>query len=570
MSFHLIAAMLLLLQQAPVPKGSIEGTVVRNGTGEPIADARITFWKESRQPSRLADPSVTTDQNGKFVIADLDAGIYHLTVGANGFVQQAYGPRILGDAGDPGTPINLAAGQSVKDISVSMTPAGNVSGVIRDDLGRPAVGVQVQLLRATYNFMGQRTLISMGAAITNDRGEYRIFWVTPGRFYLSASSVSGPLALLIGSDGRGTSNVIQNNYASRFYPGVVDIADASVIEIQPGAELNAVNLSVSRQQLQKIHGHIIDLKTGRPPSAANISMESRSLAGGRSTFGLVNQSYNATDGTFEVRDVAPGTYVISTSLLDTSPTGVRTAVGGAAAAVTVADSDVDGITLNLGGTNSITGHLTMEGRELSTMPNFERIQVRLAPLDIIAGQSSPYSQPLHSDGSFTMIDVKPGQYQVRTCIALEFNPAGCAWSTPEFYLKSARFDSGDVLNTPLQFTGAVSTPLEIALSPKPGQLEGVVVNDKQQPAAGIDVVLIPDQHRERIDLYKFDTSDSSGHFMIEGITPGAYRAFAWEGLENFAYFDPDLVKRSELLAKPVRVSESEKLTVELKAIPAGK
>ena len=569
MRFHLVVAWMLLLQQAPVPKGSIEGTVVRNGTGEPIADARVTLAQQGANRQQSASPFVTTDDRGKFIFTGLDASSYRLTIGANGYVQLAYGQRV---PGDQGTPITLAAGQSVKDISVSMTPAGNVSGAIRDELGRAAVGVQVQLLRASYNVMGQRTLNNMGSATTNDRGEYRIFWVTPGRYYVSAGSFSGPasLARMLGADGGGASNVILNNYASKFYPGVVDIADASVIEIQPGAEMSAVNVSVSRQQLHKIRGRVIDLKTGRPPSAATISMESRSLSGGRSNFGSVSQSYNATDGTFEIRDVAPGTYVVSTSIQDASPAGVRTAVGGAAAAVTVADSDVDGITLNLGGTNSITGHLTIEGRELTAMPNFERIQVRLAPVDLLAGQSSPYSQPLHSDGTFSMNDVKPGQYQVMTCIALESNPAGCARSTPEFYLKSARFDSSDVMNTPLPFTGAVTTPLEIVLGSKPGQVEGVVVNDRQQPAAGIDVVLVPDQHRDRIDLYKVVTSGPSGNFTILGVPPGVYKVFAWEALEDFAYFDPDLVKRSEPLAKPVRVSESDRQTIDLKIIPSGK
>jgi hypothetical protein len=204
------------------------------------------------------------------------------------------------------------------------------------------------------------------------------------------------------------------------------------------------------------------------------------------------------------------------------------------------------------------------------MPNFERIQVRLAPVDILAGQSFPYSQPLHADGTFTMNDVKPGQYQVMTCIALESNPAACARSTPDFYLKSAQFDSSDVMNKPLQFTGTVSTPLEIILSAKPGQVEGVVVNGKQQPAARQDIVLVPDQHRDRIDLYKVAKSDPSGHFMIPGIPPGDYKAFAWETLEDFAYFDPDLVKRSEPLAKPVRISESDKQTIDVKLIPSGK
>ena len=55
-----------------------------------------------------------------------------------------------------------------------------------------------------------------------------------------------------------------------------------------------------------------------------------------------------------------------------------------------------------------------------------------------------------------------------------------------------------------------------------------------------------------------DPSDQSGHFIIRGIAPGDYKLFAWEDIENNAYFDPDFMRRSESSGKPVRVTESSK------------
>ena len=49
----------------------------------------------------------------------------------------------------------------------------------------------------------------------------------------------------------------------------------------------------------------------------------------------------------------------------------------------------------------------------------------------------------------------------------------------------------------------------------------------------------------------------------------AWKIFAWEGIENFGYFDPDVIRRAEALGKPVHVGESSKLSVEGKIIPAG-
>jgi hypothetical protein len=56
---------------------------------------------------------------------------------------------------------------------------------------------------------------------------------------------------------------------------------------------------------------------------------------------------------------------------------------------------------------------------------------------------------------------------------------------------------------------------------------------------------------------------------VQSLTPGDYKLFSWESLENFGYFDPDVMRRAETLGKPVHVGESSKLAVEGKIIPAG-
>jgi hypothetical protein len=49
--------------------------------------------------------------------------------------------------------------------------------------------------------------------------------------------------------------------------------------------------------------------------------------------------------------------------------------------------------------------------------------------------------------------------------------------------------------------------------------------------------------------------------------PGDYKLFGWEAPEQFAYFDSDFVQRFESQAKPVHITESGKLTVEVNVIP---
>ena len=140
-------------------------------------------------PPPPAIPSVITDREGKFVIPDLEAGSYRLTVSGSGYVRQEYGQRVFPGQG---TLLTLTAGQVMKDIVMKLTLTGNVSGRLRDMSGEPAVGVPIQLLKASYSPQGQKIFQSAGSTRTNDRGEYRLYWVTPGRYFLAAGSTAGP------------------------------------------------------------------------------------------------------------------------------------------------------------------------------------------------------------------------------------------------------------------------------------------------------------------------------------------------------------------------------------------
>ena len=103
----------------------------------------------------LPIPPVTTDNSGRFVFSDLEAGTYRLLISHDGYVRQEYGQRgFLGQ----GTPLILNAGDVVRDLAIRITPTGNVGGRIVDNSGRPAVGVPLQLMKPVYNRNGLRTL----------------------------------------------------------------------------------------------------------------------------------------------------------------------------------------------------------------------------------------------------------------------------------------------------------------------------------------------------------------------------------------------------------------------------
>lgn len=521
LAFILQQSAISIPQQA-TPKGSIEGTVVRIGTGEPISGVRVTLQTTSG-PGRGQERTVVSTESGEFVITDLDPGVHRIGVTAN------VGQRL---ATEPGSSVVfLAAGQMSKRVHLELMPAGSVSGRIRDSEGRTLVGLEVQLLWTTYEWGGRRSFHSAGSKMTDERGEYRFLSVTEGRYYLIAGSATGQLlsaSPVVGDSPNGAQE--QERYALTYYPGVLDLPDANVVEVQPGQNLAAFDFTVYAEETYKLRGRVIDSRTGQEPEAVTLWIQSETFTGEPIT-SPINMG---TNGEFEFRNLVPGSYTVEARILDKnqpdSPSRVSTS-----APITISNSDTDDVMVVVFPPASIPGRLTIDGQEVSSFRGLEHIRVLLA-----GGVSSRQSQTVNPDGTFRIDSVMPGQYQVIACLGGP-NSSACARSTPDFYLKYAQFDGQEVLNTPLQFLGTVGTALDIVLSPRPGRIQGTLLNEEDAPVAGVQAVLIPDHNRDRFDLYEFATSDPGGQFTIRGITPGVYKVFAWEALEENAYFDSDVM-----------------------------
>jgi hypothetical protein len=139
-----------------------------------------------------------------------------------------------------------------------------------------------------------------------------------------------------------------------------------------------------------------------------------------------------------------------------------------------------------------------------------------------------------------------------------------------FYLKSVRAGETEVLETGLDLTHGLPGPVTLVFGTDAGQVDGIVLNAKQQPAQVGTVVLIPkdEKQRQRRQLYKTATTDQYGRYTIKNVDPGEYKIYAWEDVEYGAYMDPDFVKPVEDRGQSVSVRPSGKESAQLKLIPA--
>ena len=532
-------------------KASIEGVVGELGTGVPIPNARVILTRaEEAAPGPFTPPSLpatTTDREGKYALGGLEAATYRVTVAAEGFARQS---KVH----------TLASGQALKDVRVNLTPTGTVTGHIRYSSGQPAAGVQVQLVSPVYGPDGERRLTSAGAGRTNDRGEYRVYWVTPGQYYVVAGSLDifGSFQSIESGGLGGSPNEYQiRKYGVIFHPGVSDPNDAAFVTVQSGIELK-LDLVVP-QQVYRIRGRVVDTRTGRWPASAQVTLGGRRLieGGAGSVMLWAIPAYNPADGTFEIREVPSGLYYLTVNLQE----GRSRAGASRPLPLVVAGADVNDVLLTVEPYVSIPGKVTTDGTELSSI---ELSRVRVS-LNLSAGgrrlRDTSYGAiggvpGLNPDGTFTLKDVMAGEYMLSVVLL-----------PPTDYIKQALYDGSDVLNGPLLVTSSGPGTLTIVLSSKGGQITGTVVDAKRLPARGVQAVLVPDDRRDRAELYKTAITDDAGRITLTGIAPGNYKLFAWEALEPYAYYDPKVIERFEQQGTPVHVTETSTVNVDVRVIP---
>jgi Carboxypeptidase regulatory-like domain len=599
-----VVTLALLLQNTPnllqVPKrpGILEGVVTRSDTDRPVAGARVTLTRVADpQGNAPADPgapgrggpqqpqgppTALTDDKGRFTF-QVEEGLYLVEVHGNGYVPQMYGGRF---AEDQGTPVSVTAGQPSRDVNITLTPAATISGRIRDESDRPLVNVPVQLLHYSYDYKGDRAYQPGSAVQTNDRGEYRMYWVTPGRYYVLAgrpTTGSNPMleimTLAIGGTG-AAGNRVPGVKGYAFYPGVVDISNARAVDLQPGTDLQAIDVTLAEKpRTYSIRGKLMDSRTGRAPPQANVFVSPQTPglqeSGIASRLVMQTRNYDSATGRIEIRDLAPGVYsvlAIVPDLLAASRRGPPNQSSGVLT-VNVSDADVEDIVLPVSPAGSIEGRLRVEGRLPASM-RIEELRIALLPTGAnsaaqqtmqtqLAASSGFYDSEAaqtRADGTFRMSNIPLGDYRLEVILG----PARRIGN--EGFIKEARFEGADVLNSPLHLSG--SGALDIVIAMGGGKLEGSVTDVRSHPASGAQVVLVPDRSRYRPDLYQTTMTDKNGRFSLSAITPGDYKVFAWELIEEFAWFDPDVLARFESRSRTVHVTETSSETVDVKVIQA--
>jgi len=521
---------------------TVSGMVVKLAGSAPLKSARAELRSMEDQSHAYA---ATTDADGRFTLKDVERGRYRLTVSRSGFVDQEYGQKT---PNDPGSILTLAPGQQVKDLLFRLIPWSVIAGRIRNEDGDPLPWVQITALREAYT-EGKRKLLPTAQVTTNDLGEYRLFGLRPGRYFVSATYSTKNQGLEQSGDAEdgGMAAAEENStqrYVPTYYPGTPDPAKAATITLKPGDEIPSVDILLQRVAAYKVHGRIYNMITHRTGKDVSIMMLPRNsqVAGYIVNF---EPAVLDKDGSFVLNDILPGSYSLSAYWFDEGKSYV------AKQNIEVGNADVEGVTLTIAPGTTINGRVIWDGK-----PSLEGDELSVSvysPEQIMDFGSAARLSP---NGAFTLKDIPESTYQ------LFVNGI-----SKDCYVKAIRYGMADALYDGFTVQRGTDASLEVTLSSRGARVQGTVTDADGLPLAGVWVVLVPEEaHRGQMQMYKETTTDQYGHFELRGISPGDYKLFSWDQVENGAWQDSEFLKPFESKGEEIELQEGDQKTVNLTAI----
>jgi len=566
----LIAWRIILAQQptAAIIPGMVQGVIVDAGNDLPLPKASVEL-------QRLGDTSTpivtTTDEHGIFAFKNISPGQYRLFATHSNYVRAEYGQRAITGAG---VPFLLEASKQIAEFRLALTPTAAVSGRITGQAGEPIGNADVVAFKSSFR-SGVRTLSAVRAVRTNDLGEYRLFWLTPGEYYIGVQAPDGVVTTTIlnnidGTDSSSlfitrrttrvvttlafsTSNASGQSNLITYFPGSIEGLAAQPIGLKAGADIRNVNIAVAPVQTRRVSG-IVTSQGGTSP------VQIRLLRSSQPPFQQYSASTDPNTGAFELTGVIPGPYI----LFANGPRGQSSQLA------FEVKNDVT-LSVTLKPEVALAIRIRMENQKADeTDPRLSRLRVDIVADPWINGAFSNRST-VPASGLLTA-SLPTGNYRVYVPPVLSQQATGqLAQEMQNTYVQSIKLGNVDVLNSGLHLDGEPGATLEIVLGSKPATVSGRALSDKQDPMPGAVLVLMPDEsHRSRKDMLRVATADLSGRFTFPNIVPGEYRLFAWEDIEMDAWLDPDFLKSYESRSVPLHVIEASEIHVEIPPLKPGR
>ena len=520
---------------APAPTGQLSGRVIAADTGAPVrsADIRLVGLKPD-----LSARMATTDDEGRFLLRDVVVGQYTLTLSKAGFVRGSFGLKKDGPSSFEVTP-----GQKIDFGDLALARGGVITGRVLDAAGDPLADVTVGAWRLTYMTPASGRVMRTRSFPTNDRGEFRLYGLQPGRYFVSAS---------LGAPGMAE--------APTFYPGTSTTADALAIEVKAGQESSGVSIQLVPNPYGAVAGTVTDSKG--TPYTAGVVWLIPARPDGVDLNSVQLTAIPDSTGRFKIVNVSPGDYrleVMSRAWLEkigSGGGGIGSAGLGEVASlpVTVMSGRTEEVAVQAGPGFRVRGHVFIDGAPASGAASTAIRVAAYSTSTNISGTGVPAGAEVLPDGSFVLTGVQ-----------------GPRLFRPEKPVAKAYFDRAtagglDVTERAFSITADV-TGVEIHLTTRPARIEGTVRDAGGAAIRDANVLVFSTQRADWLMphglRYHTIRSNAEGAFTLPSIPAGSYLAAVVPADDRDRWADPEYLESLRLVATPFPAANGSTATVSL-------
>jgi hypothetical protein len=468
--------------------GSITGSVLEAGTGRSTPDAAV-FVHAGTQSVQTQ-----TGSNGHYEFREVAPGLCRIAVYSRG----RYASRT----------ITLVSGQHLGSIDFHLEAYGYIAGKVVDENKEPLSGIGVFLVGREYQLGALRYVFS-GVAKTDDRGEYSLPDVEPGRGFLilaQARSVSLPAISDEPSDPARRKKVP----ASTWFGDSDSIDGAEVVTLSPGERREGVEIRMSRSPSYCVEG-VLDAE-GVPAALGFFFQEEQpttGASGDRAMYLRPPYGRSGADGRIRLCKLHPGVYRLTA--FGESPPLLGTVI------VVVAKGDVRKFRVSAHGPAPILGEVAWAGRPPDQpLPSKLRIGLQ-SRLDNNSGGRLEAESDV--PGGFSFGGVLADEYSVRVRNL-----------PPGVYIKDVTYGGSSVLHLPLRVGSVVaSSQVRILLATDGGAIATRVADKDGNVVPDCSIAIIPaesDSAATLADALVLGQTDQYGAYSSPSLAPGKYYVLA--------------------------------------------
>lgn len=519
----------------PPGESSARGTCVLRGrvvdlqTGAPLPGALVAVWNPERGEKPVA---TTADAEGRWEIKGLGAGHYRPTASKPGYVSSAQRlPRR----------VSLTALRAEASVELALIRGGVISGRLTDDMGGPAVGMEVTVLRLGPG-RGERRYHRVGrGTVSDDRGAFRIFGLDPGEYVLMAE----PQGTYFPRDTTSRKTIVPT-----FYPGTPNLGEAQRVTLGEAGEYSDLTFPLLSMPSVRVSGRVVATARIRDSHGMLWPADRQEELGG-SIDGFMLQP----DGSFTAADVVAGRYqlVVRAEL-------VTGQIELAELEIVVGDEDISGLVVGTHGPATIVARVVTEP-EGATLPEDIRLDAQPVGGNAPFGSGNPNNGRVKPDGS---VEFELFHSPVK------FTQAS---STPGWTVKYARWKGRVIGPEGLAVArGGRATGVEIVLHRVASRISGTVAGIARPPVGS-------DADQEATAIVFREVAEDEEGFGIAAMVPirdgafltgplpaGDYQVVAIAEFERSMYGEPERVTQLRGQGTSVTLGDNETRSISLRLV----